>query len=308
MRKLFMMLLFVSLLALPAMAEEADLSRAWLDAQYESLVPAGVDAQRTEEAYTLALSGDARALSLRITVEGDLRFGRYAQYVRTALLDPDTGDALGLDAVFSDADALQDFLNDYVGERVQGTLNTYLDADDLLPVPLENVYFDAYGATFHYPGERFQYFSGHAGAVQLQWYELRELLAIPEPEAALPLEPGVQIDDLLEAYGSLTEPDLVQGGEIYEFESPLLRGVQAIADDAGLVTALRYGRFSMQGAEPGMARDAAEALLGAPEVTTEITAEAAQLLRLEPGTRAVYPDYSLYYDAGGTLYLLETAL
>ena len=47
MRKLIMMLLFVSLLALPAMAEEADFSRAWLDAQYESLVPAGVDAQRT---------------------------------------------------------------------------------------------------------------------------------------------------------------------------------------------------------------------------------------------------------------------
>lgn len=302
MKKLLIVLLFC-LLICPAFAEEA-----WFAEQEAQIVPPGAEARVDKEAYALALPEGRQALSLRLTAEGNLRFGRYDQIVRTALIDAETGEEIGLETIFPDLDALQEFLDAYVEENVLEGLNTYLDASDLLPVPLDAVSFDDQGVTFHYPSNRFRYFSGHAGAVQLQWYELRDYMPLGEMGAPLPLEPGGQIDDLLERYGSLTEPDLVTGGELYEFEAPVLRGVQAIADDTGRVTAVRFARFEWRGITPGMAREEVEALLAGADVTVNLDADTAAYLWVQPGERAGYGDTQLYYDEEGTLYLLERGL
>ena len=299
MKKLLIFLVFC-LMICPAFAEEA-----WFADQEAQLVPPGVEAQVDRQASALALPEGRQVLSLRLTAEGNLRFGRYDQIVRTALLDAETGEEIGLEAIFPDPDALQEFLDAYVEENVLEGLNTYLDASDLLPVPLDAVSFDDQGATFHYPTNRFRFFSGHAGAVQLQWYELRDYMALSEMGARLPLEPGGNIDELLETYGSLTEPDLVTGGELYEFEAPALRGVQAIADDTGRVIAVRYARFEWRGVTPGMSREEVEALLSSADVTVDLDADTAVYLWVQPGTRADYGDTRLYYDEDGTLCLLE---
>ena len=303
MKKLLLVLLLLCLLICPAYAEEA-----WFADQEAQVVPAGVEAQVDRQAFALALPDGRQALSLRLTAEGNLRFGRYDQIVRTALLDAETGEEIALTAVFPDPDALQAFLDAYVEENVLEELNTYLDASDLLPVPLDAVSFDDQGATFHYPSSRFQFFSGHAGAVQLQWYELRDYMTLSEMGAPLPLEPGGSIDELLEKYGSLTDPDLVTGGELYEFEAPALRGVQAIADDTGTVTAVRYARFEWRGITPGMDREKVEALLASADVTVNLDADTAVYLWVQPGERAGYGDTQLYYDEEGALYLLERCL
>ena len=299
MKKLLIFLVFC-LMICSAFAEEA-----WFADQEAQLVPPGVEAQVDRQASALALPEGRQVLSLRLTAEGNLRFGRYDQIVRTALLDAETGEEIGLEAIFPDPDALQEFLDAYVEENVLEGLNTYLDASDLLPVPLDAVSFDDQGVTFHYPTNRFRFFSGHAGAVQLQWYELRDYMALSEMGARLPLEPGGNIDELLETYGSLTEPDLVTGGELYEFEAPALRGVQAIADDTGRVIAVRYARFEWRGVTPGMSREEVEALLSSADVTVDLDADTAVYLWVQPGTRADYGDTRLYYDEDGTLCLLE---
>ena len=299
MKKLLIFLVFC-LMICPAFAEEA-----WFADQEAQLVPPGVEAQVDRQASALTLPDGRQALGLRLTAEGNLRFGRYDQIVRTALLDAETGEEIGLEAIFPDPDALQEFLDAYVEENVLEGLNTYLDASDLLPVPLDAVSFDDQGATFHYPTNRFRFFSGHAGAVQLQWYELRDYMALSEMGAPLPLEPGGNIDELLAIYGSLTEPDLVTGGELYEFEAPALRGVQAIADDTGRVIAVRYARFEWRGVTPGMSREEVEALLSSADVTVDLDADTAVYLWVQPGTRADYGDTRLYYDEDGTLCLLE---
>lgn len=299
MKKLLIFLVFC-LMICPAFAEEA-----WFADQEAQLVPPGVEAQVDRQASALALPEGRQVLSLRLTAEGNLRFGRYDQIVRTALLDAETGEEIGLEAIFPDPDALQEFLDAYVEENVLEGLNTYLDASDLLPVPLDAVSFDDQGVTFHYPTNRFRFFSGHAGAVQLQWYELRDYMALSEMGAPLPLEPGGNIGELLESYGSLTEPDLVTGGELYEFEAPALRGVQAIADDTGRVIAVRYARFEWRGVTPGMSREEVEALLSSADVTVDLDADTAVYLWVQPGTRADYGDTRLYYDEDGTLCLLE---
>lgn len=299
MKKLLIFLVFC-LMICPAFAEEA-----WFADQEAQLVPPGVEAQVDRQASALTLPEGRQVLSLRLTAEGNLRFGRYDQIVRTALLDAETGEEIGLEAIFPDPDALQEFLDAYVEENVLEGLNTYLDASDLLPVPLDAVSFDDQGVTFHYPTNRFRFFSGHAGAVQLQWYELRDYMALSEMGAPLPLEPGGSINELLETYGSLTEPDLVTGGELYEFEAPALRGVQAIADDTGRVIAVRYARFEWRGVTPGMSREEVEALLSSADVTVDLDADTAVYLWVQPGTRADYGDTRLYYDEDGTLCLLE---
>ena len=309
MRRLFVCF-WVLLFCFPAFAEEAapDYAAAWFDAQAALLNPSGAEIRQERRSYLLSLPEDGQAQSLCLTVEGDLKFGRYDQQVRTALIDPQTGEEIALTAVFPDPDALQEFLDAYVEEKVLDSLNTYLDAADLLPVPLDAVCFDEQGVTFHYPRERFQYFSGHAGAVQLQWYELRDHCTLGERNAPLPLEPGGNIDELLAAYGSLTEPDLVTGGELYEFESPVLRGVQAIAEDSGTVTAVRFARFEWRGVTPGMSREEVEALIGGADAMVNLDADTAVYLRVQPGTRAEYGDTRLYYDEDGRLCLLERCL
>lgn len=305
MRKLCVWMLMALLLIVPALAEEADPAEAWFAEQAALLNPLGLEAAEQREMYDLALPDGTQAVSLCLTMEGDLRFGRYAQYVRTALMDRETGEMLSLDAVFNDLDDLQQFLDAYVEDSVLEELNTYLDANDLLPVPLDAVCLDELGVTFHYPAERFQFFSGHAGALQLQWYELRDDLAIDLPEQPFPLAEVDTIDVLLAEYGSLTDPDLVEGGEIYEFESPALRGIQAIADENGTVHAVRAFRFSVKGAEPGMSREEAEALLGAPLKSEALDADAARRLRLQEGEAAYYDGFIFYYDLTGSLYLAE---
>lgn len=307
MKKLLMAVLCL-LLAVSARAEGTDPAAQWLESQKADLVPAGVEAAAETGVYALTLADGREALSLCLTVEGNLRFGRYAQLTRTGLIDAESGEEIGLDAVFTDLDALQDFLDAYVEENVLDSLNTYLDASDLLPVPLDAVCMNEQGVTFHYPAERFQFFSGHAGAVQLQWYELRELVRFSVPDAPLPLLPGGDIAELLAARGSLTDPDLVTDGELYEFEDPALRGVQAIADAAGTVTAVRYSRFAWQGARPGMRREETEALLGAPDTAVALDETAAQYLRAPAGTCARYGADQLYYDESGALRLLELRL
>lgn len=309
MRKIWMGLLLACLLCASARAEELSIAAAWFQAQYEAVTPFGVAADREESAYALTLADGSQALSLRLTVAGDIRFGRYDQVVRTALIAAESGEELGLEQVFGDLDALQDFLDAYVEENVLDELNTYLDAGELLPVPLDAVSFDACGATFHYPSQQFRYFSGHAGAVNLRWYELAAYLAIDPPAPPIVWPLGGNIDDMLAAYGSLTDPDLVAGGELYEFEAPALRGVQAIADASGRVTALRCARFNINGVRPGLDQAAVRALLGAEDTALALDADTAAAYRLRAGSALRYAEadgqLTLYFDGDGALYAAQ---
>ena len=325
MRKLLLIVLILLCLALPALAEEGE---TWFDRQFAELVPPGVEARREEKTYALPLADGCTAESLRLTVEGDIRFGRYAQITRTALVDAATGEALELDAVFTDLDALQAFLDAYVEENVLEALNTYLDANDLLPVPLDCVSFDEYGVTFHYPSERFMYFSGHAGAVQLQWYELGDCLLIPPESATLArlrqgdlcgLTLNAPVEELMARYGAMTDPDYVYGGGlIYDFEAPALRGIQAIETGQGRAGILRASRFDLNGIRPGASIAEVMGKLWMPIGIELIDQAAAEDGRLLSGTVISYelaaldgPDetadssFRLYFDENDTLYLLE---
>lgn len=274
--------------------------------------------------------------SLRFTQQGKIRFGRYGQITNTLLLDMASGSEKTLDGIFSDVDALQSFLDSYVEEKVLPYINTYLDTSELLPVPLDNVYLAADGLTIHYPADRFSFFSGNSGAIEIKYYELGEAFVrdVETIEAAASVQsilttaalgvlPGVNdvwldmtLSGALAVFGTLTDPDYIADGEIYEVERPDLRGVSLIAPrgaetDAGaLLSGIRSQRVNMQGLKTGVTeRSECIQHLGEPQGSVMLDFAAAESYRVTEGRLDTYAagNYVLkmYYDLNDILYAAE---
>lgn len=332
MKKLLIVMSIIVILVCQAAAEGLSVADVWLNNEAAALIPAGVEAQCTRTEFPFSLPNERQAVSVSLTAEGNLKFGRYDQVTHTALLDAITGEKIELEEVFSDLEVLQDYLNTYVEQNVMDLLNTYLDAADILPVPTDCVSFDEYGITFHYPSERFRYFSGHAGAIQLQWYELADYLIIDPPAVDQLTEArqgklfGISmyelLDNVLNQYGSLSDPDIIYSDQlIYDFENPALRGVQVIGNPQKIEgeLMLRTTRFDFGGVYPGMTREETEGILGMPTVAGLLDMQTVTLSRLRPG---YYMEYSfslsdgispnnseicamLYFDETDSLYQME---
>lgn len=281
-------------------------------------------------------AGGVKYASLRFSQQGKIRFGRYGQVVNTLLLNLDSGEEAGLEAVFSDVDALGSFLDVYVEEKVLPSINTYLDASQLLPTPLDNVYLSSDGLTIHYPADRFSFFSGNSGAIEIKYYELGEnfaadvesIAAETNPQsilttAALGVLPGVKdvwldmtLLGALAVFGTLTDPDYITGGEIYEVERPSLRGVSLIAPrgaqedaDAQLV-GIRSQRVNMQGLKTGVTHRAECILaLGEPAGSVTLDAQTAESYRVAEGRLDTYAagnfTLKMYYDVNDILFAAE---
>lgn len=332
MKKLLIVMSVIVILFCQAAAEGLSVADAWLDNEAAALIPDGVEVQCTRTEFPFSLSNERQTVSVSLTVEGKLKFGRYDQVTHTALLDAITGEEIGLEEVFSDLEVLQDYLNTYVEQNVMDLLNTYLDAADILPVPTDCVSFDEYGITFHYPSERFRFFSGHAGAIQLLWYELADYLLIDPPAVDQLTEArqgklfGISIyellDNVLNQYGSLSDPDIIYLDQlIYDFEDSALRGVQVIGNPQKLEEELilRTTRFDLGGVYPGMTQKETERVLGMPAAEGLLDMQTVTLSRLKPGCYMEYhfnlSEYTtsnnceisvtLYFDETDSLYQME---
>ena len=109
------------------------------------------------------------------------------------------------------------------------------------------------------------------------------------------LRVGESLHAALIAYGTLTEPDYIEDGEIFEFESPLFYGAYAVAprgaedDEAALITAVRSREICLGGLSTGAAaQQDVIALLGEPQASVEISAETAEYNRLPVGKGLQY--------------------
>lgn len=337
-----MAIVLCSLTGMAASAEQVkDYSEQWLMQQDAEMHALGENVTLQTQRYAFALSDGRRLESLCVTASGNIRFGRYGQQVRTALIDQDTGEQVGLDALFADMNALEEKLAQYV-QQYQEQLNSYLDAGDLLPVPLDSVCLTAQGLMIHYPADRFSYFSGNSGAVLVRYYLLDDVLAQGVwQDAALDaascaqrvlsyaqegklygveqLQIGASLHEAIAQYGTLTDADYTQESEIYEFEAPMLHGVYALAqrgaeqDESAVVMAVRSREIDLCGLRVGMAAIAdAQNLLGAPDAVITIDAETAENERLNEGQALQYNcgDYvlRLYFEAEAQiLYAAEIA-
>jgi len=298
------------------------------------LLRSGAEITGTGDVYTFEKNGVSYA-SLRFTQQGKIRFGRYGQVVSTVLLDLTDGSEKDISCVTGDTDALQSALDLYVEEKVLPHINTYLDTSELLPVPLDNVYFAKDGLTIHYPADRFSFFSGNSGAVEIKYYELADVLEEMDTQiasdtaqqvfalAAQGVLPGVSdvwldmtISGALAMHGTLTDPDYIADGEIYEVEEPALRGVQLIAprdaQEGDKLQGIRSARVNMFGLKTGVTmREECISTLGEAAASVNLDTAAAESYRVAEGTVDIYTagayQLKLYYDMDDVLFAAEVS-
>ena len=302
------------------------------------LLQGGAEITGRTEVFVFSWPDGGKMASVAFTQAGKIRFGRYGQVTNTILLDQETGAEIPLEALFVSMETAQTALNDYVQTQVLPQLNTYLDTSDVLPVPMEQVSLSSQGMTFHYPSDRFSFFSGNSGAVEVKYHEILDILS-EDAQAALLLKtaeaqeifaaasagwlygiPELRIDMPLHAtlneYGMLSEPDYIPDDEIYEMEAPRYRGVQLLAvrgaeyDEGALITGVRASRLNMWGVVTGeTTRTAVHESLGAPLGSVLLDASAAESYRVTEGWFDSYAagEYmlKLYYDLSDTLAAVE---
>jgi len=298
------------------------------------LLRSGTEITGISDIYLFEKDGVSYA-SLRFTQQGKIRFGRYGQRTETLLINLTEGTEASLENLVPDTDALASCLDLYVEETVLPQLNTYLDTAELLPVPLENIWFSQDGLTIHYPSDRFSFFSGNSGAVEIKYFELGEDFASAFEGIAAPREgdilalagqgtlPGIgqvsldmTLESVFERFGRLNDSDFIADGEIYEVEAPALRGVIFIMErdaDAGeKLRAIRSYRLNMHGLRTGVTlREECLSVLGQPQGSVTLDAAAAESYRAAEGIMDIYAagEYTLkmYYDANGVLFASEIA-
>ncbi len=267
--------------------------------------------------------------------------GNRSESVWTAVnVDLLTGEAFPLTALFEDAAAGTARLEELLREDVAPLLSGYLARAELLPLP-EDFALSPDGLTLYYPASQFTTLSGFAGAVSFNWAELEDVLDLSEggilsragipprlafdpaallEEAAggslpgIPARLGDGMEDLIDQYALLADPDLYQGGRYVELEDSRFRGVLLMTDslreksfDGSRVLGIRADRFGQFGLVTGLTpRTRWLDALGEPAHSVVLDEETAETLRLPAGISDYYPcgtgSLRLHADGNGILY------
>ncbi len=265
-------------------------------------------------------------LSLVISAQGELHDGAIGQTYITFNVDLHTGQDVALADLFDNAETAFAHLEALIAaEAEKEGFNAYLEHADVLPMPRDNYSVDERGIVVYYPAEQYRLISGTSGAFVLLYYQLEPLMKqdartetllalrpAPEEPAAqvlrdieagtlpgIPAQLGQPMEKYIEQYRPQAEPDFTLDGPLYLFESPLMQGVRLISPmypesegSVGEVIAIRAMLADLYGLRPGVSTlEDAVVLLGEPDATTEVDAEAASDMLMTPGA-------SYWYDSG----------
>lgn len=272
--------------------------------------------------YAATLAGDV--LSCVFTARGAVVNNRSTHVYTAANIDLRTGAVITFDDLFRDENAARAAIEEYLDWEVTPALSAHLQNSALMPLP-ETFGLDATGLTLYYPIDQLSTLSDRAGKVHIAWCDLRVHLrlergsvlerigakamllfdaaglsatvsagALPGIPAAL----GESMQSLTDRYGMLVDPDLYDGGRMFQLEDGAFRGVYLLTDalsekwDASVVRGIRMDRGNVFGLCIGQTRQSAwRAVLGEPVSIVSLDAERAEGQRLPQGD-------SDYYDFG----------
>ena len=279
--------------------------------------------------YTCTLQGDV--FSCAMLADGAVETSRATQVWSAVNYNLATGEEITFADLFTDAEAAVAFIEAYLDEQVAPELSAHLAAGSLTPIP-ETFSLSPTGLTLYYDIDDFCTLSGKAGTVTILWHELRPLLKVSdvsEPAAvinqlamdfitlditdgdtlleslqggALPGVPaslGQPLQELVDSYALLTDPDIYEGGRMIALEDGAFRGVYILTDaltedfDRSVVQGIRADNISLHGLCTGettidMWRELLAFDLGEPEATLTVDAEQADAWRIVPGTSDYY--------------------
>lgn len=289
--------------------------------------------------YSYLLEGDV--FSCAILADGAVETSRATQVWSAVNFDLHTGQEITFADLFTDADAAAAFIETYLSEQVVPELSAHLPAGTLTPIP-ETFTISPTGLTLYYDIDSFRTLSDRAGTVTILWSELREHLRLGQADVlmaigaadhiALGIEDDIMIADMLQdggfigipaaigqpmqelvdRYALLTDPDIYEGGRMIALEDGAFRQVWILTDalteefDQSVVQGIRADRLNFYGLCTGVTTvDGWRAALGDPDNTLTVDEARAESWRIVPGTSDYYTfgDYRLrlHADESGVL-------
>ena len=286
--------------------------------------------------YAYVLEGDV--FSCAILADGAVETSRATQVWASVNYDLRTGKEITFADLFINADDATAFIETYLDEQVAPELSAHLAAGSLTPIP-ETFTISPTGLTLYYDIDDFRTLSDRAGTVTILWCELREhlrldhgtilgnfdvddhiALGIDAPEniafslaegafTGVPATIGQPMQELIDRYALLTDPDIYEGGRMIALEDGAFRGVWLLTDalteefDQSVVQGIRADRLNFHGLCTGnTTMDDWRAALGSPEITLTVDENRADSWRIVPGTSDYYTygDYRLRLHADET--------
>ena len=282
--------------------------------------------------YTCTLEGDV--FSCAILADGAVETSRATQVWATVNRDLSTGEEITLADLFTDVDAATAFIETYLDEQVAPELSAHLAAGSLTPIP-EDFTISPTGLTLYYDIDAFRTLSDKAGTVTILWSEFpADMAALPMaqthlhfPEDAsavltdsladgsfpgIPAAIGQPMQELIDRYALLTDPDIYEGGRMIALEDGAFRGVYILTDalteefGQSVVQGIRADRLNFHGLCTGDTTiDCWREVLGQPDTTLTVDEARAESWRIVPGTSDYYTfgDYRLrlHADESGVL-------
>ena len=273
--------------------------------------------------YTYTLEGDV--FSCAILADGAVETSRATQVWSTVNMNLFTGEEITFADLFTDADEATAFIESYLDEQVAPELSAHLAAGSLTPIPADFT-ISPTGLTLHYDIDSFRTLSDRAGTVTILWTELRDFLRLEEGSPLYDLRsarhigpalddteyirssltknsgfPGVpaaigqSLQELIDRYALLTDPDIYEGGRMIALEDGAFRNVWILTDaltesfDRSVVQGIRADRLNFHGLCTGYTTiDMWREGLGDPDTTLAVDEERADAWRIVPGTSDYY--------------------
>lgn len=276
--------------------------------------------------YAYQVMGDV--LSVVVKAQGPVESDRATQVWYTANIDLTTGESITFDDLFMDADAARLALTDALEWGIAPLLSAHLRNSQLTPVPETFGLSDA-GLTLYYPMEQLATLSDQAGTVTFRWCELLEHLKLGEgtilnrigaekmvtldetsAEAirqavesgqlpGIPVKLGDSVQEAVDAYRLLMDPDLYESGRMMQLEDGVFRGVYLLTDsltdswERSVIQGIRADQMNLYGLMTDVTTQAEwRSALGEPAATVAVDDVKAESNRILPG-------YSDYYNFDG---------
>ena len=289
--------------------------------------------------YSCTLTGDVFSCAMRS--DGAVENSRATQVWSAVNARLSTGEAITFEDLFLDAAAATAFIEAYLEEQVAPELSAHLEAGSLTPIP-DTFTLSPTGLTLSYDIGSFRTLSDRAGTVTILWSELREHLALDEAGvlhslgadehldfpsdaalrltdalsdgslAGIPAAIGQPMQELIDRYALLTDPDIYEGGRMIALEDGAFRQVWILTDaltegfGQSVAQGIRADRLNLDGLCTGITTVSEwRAALGEPEATLGVDEARAESWRIVPGSSDYYTlgDYRLrlHADEDGVL-------
>ena len=256
------------------------------------------------------------------------------------------GHEIALDELFQDPPAAKEYLEILLEEQVAPELSAYLQSGNVTPLP-DGFWLTRRGLVLLYPREQWCTLNDRAGDLLIGWNEIQDVLDLSEGSILerigvpamlelteeslaelqemtltgqvpdLPVLLGSSLQEAVEAWHLLIDPDLYENGRMISLDGGLFRNVFLLTDalseswEESRVEGIRLDSGCLFGLRIGQTKASEwHQMLGEPDMTVEFDEEKAEANRIVPGKRDYYSweGYGLRLHADGQGILVSIIL